>query len=98
MYIRLLEEGGDFDLTGGEGTPAAVVPAEKLRSVLELITVTPWGTDNEEVLATALREVYEKLGLELPTAGRSLLAPKKPHEEKPKKENEYADLVRENHY
>lgn len=97
LYIRLLEEAGDFDLRCEDGI-GSEVPSDTLTEVLELISITPWSTDNEEVLAQALREVYQKFAMELPTAGRSILAPKKPKEEKRPKEAEYADLVRENHF
>jgi len=97
LYIRLLEEGSDFDLRSEDGA-GSEVPSDTLAEALELVSITPWGTDNEEVLAAALREVYQKFALELPTAGRSILAPKKPKEEKRQKEAEYADLVRENHF
>eukprot|EP00929_Paragymnodinium_shiwhaense_P066619 TRINITY_DN33432_c0_g1_i1.p1 TRINITY_DN33432_c0_g1~~TRINITY_DN33432_c0_g1_i1.p1 ORF type:complete len:1356 (-),score=350.11 TRINITY_DN33432_c0_g1_i1:110-4177(-) len=99
LYIKLIGEEGAFDLAedvaslGGD----AVVPPDKLAEVMELISITPWGTDNDEVLAEALREVYTKTGMPLPAGGRSLLAPKKPKETKPR-ENQYADLVRDMHY
>lgn len=96
LYIRLLEEAGDFDLSGTGAV--AVVPASAVLEVSELITVTPWSTDNEEVLVVALRQVYEKLGMDLPTAGRSFLAPKKPKVDTKPKEADYADLVRQAHY
>mmetsp|Transcript_15925 Transcript_15925/g.26381 ORF Transcript_15925/g.26381 Transcript_15925/m.26381 type:complete len:133 (-) Transcript_15925:74-472(-) len=110
LYIRLLEEQGDFDLsldaspegeTAKEGlaesaTSSALIPAAAVAEVLELISVTPWGTDNEEALATALRQVYALLRFDLPSGGRSILAPKRT--EKKPKESEYADLVRANHY
>lgn len=109
LYIRLLEESGEMDFRAGDaeackvgaepGTePGQVVSAAALAEVSELISVTPWGTDNEEVLATALRETYGKLGFQLPTSGRSILAPKKPKEDRRPKGAEYADLVRECHY
>mmetsp|Transcript_122454 Transcript_122454/g.357517 ORF Transcript_122454/g.357517 Transcript_122454/m.357517 type:complete len:1379 (+) Transcript_122454:75-4211(+) len=126
LYIRLLEEEGDLDLTGDvqeapqstpqldssqagsevltptparaePSPPGGVVAASVLGEVLELITVTPWGTDNEEVLVKALREVYSTLGFELPTSGRSLLAPKKGKTDR-RQQPEYANLVHENHY
>jgi len=97
LYIRLLEETGEFDLRSNDGS-GSVIPSSMLSEVQELISITPWGTDNDEVLAAALREVYAKLGVGLPTGGRSILAPKKPKEEQKAKTAEYADLVRENHY
>jgi len=106
LYIRLLEEQEDFDLTGvaavnAEGSAIeeiaeVIIPAATIASVLELISVTPWGTDNEESLAASLRDVYLQLKFDLPTGGRSILAPKK-QERKPQL-SEYADLVRANHY
>lgn len=96
LYIRLLEEDGDLDLADGESQRA--VPAARVAEVSELMTITPWSTDNEEVLVSALHEVYAKLGLDLPAGGRSMVAPKKPEAPKRPRENEYADLVRENHY
>lgn len=98
FYIRLLEESGDFDLSDGSGAGEKPIPETVVAEVLELVTVTPWSTDNEEALSAALREVYAKLGFELPTGGRSMLAPRKPKEDKKPKEAEYADLVREFHY
>lgn len=106
LYIRLLEEQEDFDLTGvptansdgavAEEVAEVIIPAATIASVLELISVTPWGTDNEESLAASLREVYLQLKFDLPTGGRSILAPKK--QEKKPQLSEYADLVRANHY
>jgi len=75
-----------------------IVAASVLAEVLELISVTPWGTDDEDVLVKALREVYTRLGVELPTSGQSILAPKKANPERRKLKPEYADLVHENHY
>merc|ERR1712046_389896 len=87
LYIRLLEEQEDFDLTGvptvntegvvTEEAAEVIIPATTVASVLELISITPWGTDNEESLAASLREVYLQLKFDLPTGGRSILAPKK---------------------
>merc|ERR1712129_295677 len=99
------EEQGDFDLPpasigsggaaeasaeGAGGDGSGIVPADTLQAVLEVLSITPWGTSDEEALATSLRDVYGKMKFELPTGGRSILAPKKKAEQKPK-ENEYAD-------
>ncbi|CAE7544206.1 TBCD [Symbiodinium pilosum] len=112
LYIRLLEEEGDLDLSteaseleAGYAVPksehsevqGAIVKADDVAEVLELVSTTPWATDEEATLGKALTEVYAKLRVELPTSGRSILAPKKPKEEQPR-EAHYADLVRENHY
>eukprot|EP00931_Biecheleriopsis_adriatica_P103359 TRINITY_DN78205_c0_g1_i1.p1 TRINITY_DN78205_c0_g1~~TRINITY_DN78205_c0_g1_i1.p1 ORF type:complete len:1345 (-),score=315.69 TRINITY_DN78205_c0_g1_i1:44-4051(-) len=110
LYIRLLEEEGDLDLSSGEASFAPpprqgasadsqeLVPATVVAEVLELISITPWGTDDEAALASALREVYAKLRIDLPTGGRSILAPKKAGADAKPREAQYADLVRENHY
>jgi len=120
LYIRLLEEEHDLDLSVEEaaiaGEPEApgfsppprapatgsVVPAKAVAEVLELVSVTPWGTDNEAILVDALRDVYAKLCFDLPTGGRSILVPKKPKAAERNKakgsEAVYADLVRENHF
>ncbi|CAE7039480.1 TBCD [Symbiodinium natans] len=75
----------------------ALVKAESVAEALELVSTTPWATDDDATLGAALMEVYAKLQMELPSSGRSILAPKKPKEERPR-EAQYADLVRENHY
>eukprot|EP00930_Biecheleria_cincta_P049645 TRINITY_DN34848_c0_g1_i1.p1 TRINITY_DN34848_c0_g1~~TRINITY_DN34848_c0_g1_i1.p1 ORF type:complete len:724 (-),score=152.78 TRINITY_DN34848_c0_g1_i1:27-2084(-) len=114
LYIRLLEEEGDFDVSDGDEATAAFVPppraeaevdgrpgvvaASALAEVLELLSVTPWGTDNDEALTSALREVYGKLHFDIPTGGRSILAPKKPKEDVMPRAAQYADLVRDNHF
>lgn len=97
LYIRLIEEAGDFDLCSDDGG-GSVVPLAVLAETQELISVTPWGTDNEQALTGALREVYTKLQLDLPTGGRSILAPKRPKERRSDAEADYADLVRQAHY
>lgn len=96
LYIRLLEEDSDLDLS--DGALAHSVLAARVAEVSELLMSTPWSTDNEEALVSALCEVYRKMGLELPEGGRSMVAPKKPDGPKQPRENQYADLVREHHY
>ncbi|CAE7949693.1 TBCD [Symbiodinium sp. KB8] len=110
LYIRLLEEEGDLDLSAdvsqagyalsqpdNKDVKSAIVKAEAVSEAQELVSTTPWATDDEAMLGAALTEVYAKLQMELPTSGRSILVPKKPQEERPR-EAQYADLVRENHY
>jgi hypothetical protein len=95
IYLRLLEETGELDLRGsGAGE---VLTAEALQEALGLISVTPWSSTDEEALAVALREVYRILRFELPSAGRSILAPKRSKLGKPH-EPQYADLVKDQHY
>jgi len=99
LYIRLLEETGAFDV--GSDDDYCEVPEDALAEVLESMSTTPWGTDNDAALVDALQDVYQKLGLALPSGGRSMLASRrlKPTGEgKQKESNEYADLVREHHY
>lgn len=97
LYIRLLEEDGNFDLSA-DGSGREPVPAEAIAAVSELISVTPWGTDSEEVLRTALREVYGRLGLDLPAAGRSIVCQRPEDGKGSKAGGQYADLVREAHF
>merc|ERR1712032_1645245 len=105
LYIRLLEEQGDLDLATGDATgesteatnsDSTTVAASSVTEVLELLSVTAWGTDDQVALTSALREVYIKLRFELPSDGRLLIVPRKP-ERKPQ-QVEYAELVKENHY
>eukprot|EP00435_Cladocopium_sp_Y103_P064862 s61_g26.t1 len=93
LYIRFLEEDGDMELVGEAASP---VPSSNLSEISELVSLTPWATDDTETLQRALKTIYEKLNLELPQAGRSILVPKKIGEER--REAQYADLVRENHF
>ncbi|CAE6970545.1 TBCD [Symbiodinium sp. CCMP2456] len=96
LYIRLLEEEGDLDLSDvpqagyapskpdNKDVKTAIVKAEAVSEAQELVSTTPWATDDEAMLGAALTEVYAKLQMELPTSGRSILVPKKPQEERPR--------------
>jgi hypothetical protein len=96
LYIRLLEEDGDFDLSAGD--VQNIVPSDAIAAVSELISLTPWGTSSDDVLKTALREVYDRLGLDIPTGGRSIVCPKAERGKSSKAGGQYADLVREEHF
>ncbi|CAJ1420847.1 unnamed protein product [Effrenium voratum] len=96
LYIRLLEEEGDWQLSPPGEAPQAVSSAA-LAEVSELVSLTPWATDDLEALKEALTAVYSKLQLQLPEAGLSILAPQKKVQPE-RREAQYADLVRENHF
>jgi len=101
LYIRLLSEEADLDLTVPEEgiVENATIPGDTVAEVLEIISISSWGTDNEDALAAVLREVYVKLGVDLPTGGRSILAPQRPKKEAAKPEGlKYADLVNAEHF
>lgn len=98
LYIRLMEEEGDFDMSSPESGFHHTVTSATLADLLELISVTPWSTDDTSLLTEALHNAYASFGLELPTSGRSILVPRKPAATVKSPGNEYADLVRENHY
>ncbi|CAJ1382292.1 unnamed protein product [Effrenium voratum] len=91
LYIRLLEEEGDWQLSPPGEAPQAVSSAA-LAEVSELVSLTPWATDDLEALKEALTAVYSKLQLQLPEAGLSILAPQKKVQPE-RREAQYADLV-----
>ena len=97
LYIRFLEEEGHLDLSKAPEAPH-LVSSEDLHSISELLSLTPWATDETETLQVALKDIYEKLKLELPQGGRSILVPKKVAAGEQRREAQYADLVRENHF
>eukprot|EP00928_Gymnodinium_smaydae_P017716 TRINITY_DN16776_c0_g2_i1.p1 TRINITY_DN16776_c0_g2~~TRINITY_DN16776_c0_g2_i1.p1 ORF type:complete len:1166 (+),score=141.52 TRINITY_DN16776_c0_g2_i1:1343-4840(+) len=99
LYIWLLQEDQGLDLAA-DGESQARVTAEALAAVSELITVTPWGTDDDQAIAQPLREIYDKLGIELPTGGRSIVGTKSAAAaaEAAKAGEQYADLVRDCHF
>lgn len=47
LYIRFLEEDGDMELLG---EAPALVPSSNLSEISELVSLTPWATDDTETL------------------------------------------------
>jgi len=76
---------------------ATSIPAQQVAEILEVLSITPWSTDSQDTLKDALHSVYSKFGLDLPTS-RSNVGTNKPVPVQKPASNQYADLVRENHY